>query len=102
MNNLLKYKNYMARVEFDAEDKIFFGRIANIDDIITFQGETVNELISGFEEAVDDYLQTCQKLGHEPKQPYSGNLRLKNIRRSPCDYDECRHSAWKNHSRMGK
>jgi len=67
----------MARVEFDAEDKIFFGRIANIDDIITFQGETVNELISGFEEAVDDYLQTCQKLGHEPKQSYSGNLRLK-------------------------
>jgi predicted HicB family RNase H-like nuclease len=77
MNNLLKYKNYMARVEFDPEDKIFFGRIAGLNDIITFQGETVNELISGFEEAVDDYLATCQKLGHEPNQPCSGNLLLK-------------------------
>ncbi len=77
MNNLLKYKNYMARVEFDSEDKTFFGRVAGIDDIITFQGETVNELISGLEEAVDDYLATCKKLGHEPNQPCSGHLLLK-------------------------
>ena len=77
MNNFLNYKNYMARVEFDPEDRIFFGRIAGLNDIITFQGETVNELISGFEEAVDDYLATCQKLGDEPNQPCSGNLLLK-------------------------
>ena len=30
----MSYKGYLARVEFDAEDEIFAGRIAGIEDVI--------------------------------------------------------------------
>ncbi len=77
MNNALSHNGYTARVEFDPEDRIFFGRIAAIRDIVSFHGETVDELISAFEEAVDDYVETCEKIGQKPNKPYSGKLMLR-------------------------
>jgi predicted HicB family RNase H-like nuclease len=77
MNNAMTYKGYTARIEFDALDRIFFGRLAGIRDIITFHGETVDELETAFKEAVDDYLATCAKLGDAPNKPYSGKLTLR-------------------------
>jgi len=66
MKNAMSYKGYTARVEFDALDRIFFGRLAAIRDIITFHGKTVDELETAFKEAVDDYLTTCAKLREPP------------------------------------
>ncbi len=74
MKNAMTYKDYAARVEFDPEDRIFFGRLACISDIVSFNGETVNELEAAFKEAVDHYLDTCAKLGEKPNKPYSGKL----------------------------
>ena len=77
MNNAITYKGYTARIEFDALDRIFFGRLAGIRDIITFHGKTVDELETAFKEAVDDYLAACLKLGDAPNKPYSGKLTLR-------------------------
>jgi len=77
MSKTLTHKGYAAHIEFDAEDKIFFGRIQGIDDIVTFQGETVNELVRAFEEAVDDYLYTCAKVGRNPQKACSGRILLR-------------------------
>jgi predicted HicB family RNase H-like nuclease len=77
MNNAMTYKGYTARIEFDGVDRIFFGRLSGIRDIITFHGETVDELEKAFKEAVDDYLATCAKLGDAPNKPYSGKLTLR-------------------------
>ncbi len=77
MSKALSHKGYSARIEFDPEDRIFFGRIAGIRDIITFHGESVDALVSAFEEAVDDYLLTCKQLGQSPNKPYSGRLMLR-------------------------
>ena len=77
MKNAMTYKGYAARIEFDAEDRIFFGRLTGIRDIVTFHGETVDELEAAFKEAVDHYLETCAKLGDEPNKPYSGKLTLR-------------------------
>jgi predicted HicB family RNase H-like nuclease len=71
------YKGYAARIEFDAQDRIFFGRLAGIRDVVTFNGETVDELEAAFKEAVGDYLATCAKLGDKPNKPYSGKLTLR-------------------------
>jgi predicted HicB family RNase H-like nuclease len=71
MKNAMTYKGYAARIEFDAEDRIFFR------GIVTFHGETVDELEAAFKEAVDHYLETCAKLGDEPNKPYSGKLTLR-------------------------
>jgi predicted HicB family RNase H-like nuclease len=77
MKNAMTYKNYTARIEFDAQDRIFFGRLAGIRDIVTFHGRTVDELEAAFKEAVDHYLATCAKLGDEPGKPHSGKLTLR-------------------------
>ena len=62
VKNTMTYKGYAARIEFDGQDRIFFGRLAGIRDIVTFHGETVDGLESAFKGAVDDYLATCAKL----------------------------------------
>lgn len=54
--NAMKYKGYAARVEFDADDRIFVGHLAGIRDIVGFHGSSVEELENAFHEAVDDYL----------------------------------------------
>ena len=78
-------KGYSAWIEFDAEDRIFCGCIVGIRDIVTFHGETVDELEKAFKEAVDDYLATCEKPGVKPNKPYSGKLTLR-IPQCSCFY----------------
>jgi predicted HicB family RNase H-like nuclease len=73
----MSYKGYSARVEFDAEDRLFVGHIAGVRDIVGFHGESVDELEAAFHEAVDDYLAVCAKLGQEPDRPYSGRVMLR-------------------------
>ena len=75
--NAMKYKGYAARIEYSDDDGCFIGHIAAIEDIIGFHGEAVDELRAAFEEAVDDYLETCEKLHRAPQKPYSGNLMLR-------------------------
>ncbi|WP_300157830.1 type II toxin-antitoxin system HicB family antitoxin [Solidesulfovibrio sp.] len=73
----MTYKGYAARIEYSDEDECFVGHIAGITDIIGFHGETVGELRSAFQEAVDDYLATCAKAGMNPKKPYSGKIMVR-------------------------
>lgn len=63
MSDVLTYKGHTARIEFDAEDRIFFGRVAGIEDGVGFHGESVEELVAAFHEAVDDYVETCGRVG---------------------------------------
>ena len=73
----MKHKGYSARIEYSDEDSCFVGHIAGIRDVVGFHGEAVSELRAAFEEAVNDYLETCQKLGKQPQKPYSGKLMLR-------------------------
>jgi predicted HicB family RNase H-like nuclease len=75
--NTMTHKGYAARVEYSEDDECFIGHIAGIRDSVGFHGESVAELRSAFEEAVDDYLATCVKVGREPNHPYSGQFRLR-------------------------
>lgn len=70
----ITYRGQYARIEFDPEDLILTGRLAGIDDIVTFHAETPAEIIGAFREAVDCYIASCAKLGKEPERPYSGRL----------------------------
>ena len=75
--NVMNHKGYMARVEYSEEDKCFIGHIAGIRDIAGFHGESVEGLKRAFNEAVDDYMETCKKLKQSPQKPYSGKLLLR-------------------------
>lgn len=78
-NNLLQYKGFYGSVSFSASDEVFFGKVEGIDDLVSFEGETVKELKRRFQEAVDDYLLFCKKNGSPLLKSYKGsfNVRIK-------------------------
>ena len=71
------YKGYAARIEFDGDDEIFFGKIAGIQDSVSFHADSVADLKAAFHAAVDDYVATCAKVGKDPQKQASGNLMLR-------------------------
>ncbi len=73
----LAYKGYSGTVEVSIEDGCLHGRILFIDDIITYEGETVKEIESAFKEAVDEYLEYCKKTGTSANKPYSGTFNVR-------------------------
>lgn len=77
MKNTMTYAGYTCSVEFDPDDNILVGRVQNIDDIISFHGESVTEFTQAFHEAVDDYISACEKLRQNPEKPASGRLMLR-------------------------
>ncbi|OGQ95655.1 MAG: DNA repair protein [Deltaproteobacteria bacterium RIFOXYD12_FULL_57_12] len=69
----MTYKGYAARIVYSDEDACFIGHIAGIKDIVGFHAESVKELRAAFEDAVNDYLATCEKLGRA-KEKMSAKL----------------------------
>ena len=78
MANTIEYKGYIGSIEYSAEDKCFFGKVEMIDDLVTFEAITADELESNFHNAVDEYIQTCKLLNREPQKVYKGvfNIRI--------------------------
>ena len=73
----MEYKGYTGIVEFDDEAEIFHGEVANLRDVITFQGRSVDELREAFEGSVDDYLAWCTERSKEPDRPFSGKFMVR-------------------------
>lgn len=63
---ILNYKEYSAIAEYSAADKIFYGKILGISDLVDFQSETPQTLEDEFCKSVDDYLAFCREIGKEP------------------------------------
>lgn len=70
----MQYKGHAARIEYDDEDGLFFGRIAGIRDGVGFHADTVEDLPAAFHEAVEDNLETCARIGKRPQESQSGQM----------------------------
>ncbi|MCL2293394.1 MAG: type II toxin-antitoxin system HicB family antitoxin [Spirochaetes bacterium] len=92
MKDVIKYKDYMGSVHFNAEDEIFYGKIEGIDDLVTFEGKSVEELKKAFWEAVEDYLETCKKYNKEAEKSYKGSF---NVRINPDLHRKVKRAATK-------
>ncbi len=77
MNNILEYRGFKAKIEFSADDNVFFGHLIGIEDVVSFHGETVRELKKSFKESVDFHVEVCEKIGKEAKKQYSGKVMLR-------------------------
>ena len=73
----MKYKEYSAHIAYSEADGCFVGHIEGITDIVGFHADTDSELQAAFEAAVEDYLETCEKLNRPPQKSYSGKLSLR-------------------------
>lgn len=80
MNDILEYKGYWTRVKYSAEDKILYGTIEGISDLVNFECDNSAEVEAAFHEAVDDYLAFCADIGQEPDRAYRGTF---NVRINP-------------------
>jgi predicted HicB family RNase H-like nuclease len=70
----MEYKGYLGKVEFDDEVNIFHGEVINIRDVITFEGQSVDELRQAFEDSIEDYFEFCLERGEQPEKPFSGRF----------------------------
>ena len=77
MSSMMTYKGYSANMVFDAQDKVIVGRVVDIDDIISFHGESVSEFEANFHAAIDEYLAASEELGSAPERPASGKVMLR-------------------------
>lgn len=80
MKKFFSYNGYEGTAEIDLESQICRGKILFIDDLVTYQADSPKNLEIAFQEAVDDYLDTCATLGREPLKPLKG---LFNVRVPP-------------------
>ena len=80
MNDIMKYKGFIGSVHYASEDRVFYGKVEAVNDLITFEGSTVNELEEGFKYMVDEHIKDCTKKNIPLEKSYKGNL---NIRLSP-------------------
>ena len=90
MNNTITYKSFIGSIQFRAAEKIFFGKIEGINDLVTFEGKTVDRLISSFHEAVDDYLELCKMKKKDPHKSFKGSF---NVRVNPQIHARAYHTA---------
>lgn len=73
----MEYKGYRASVSYDASAEIFHSEVLNTRTVLTFQGNSVDELKAAFRDTVDDYLAWCRERGKDPEKPYSGRFVLR-------------------------
>lgn len=71
------YKGYTSRVDFDDRDAVFVGRVLGVRDVVGFHADNVADLRAAFAEAVDDYLDTCVRIGKAPEKLASGKMMLR-------------------------
>ena len=75
--NTMTFKGYSARIQYDEQDEIFFGRLMGINDGVSFHADNTAELKAAFHEAVEDYIETCAKVGKKPEKPFSGQIMVR-------------------------
>jgi len=80
MKDIVKYKGFIGSVHFSTDDRVFFGKIEGIPDLVTFEGTTVEELENGFHYMVDEHIKDCLQEGKMLEKSYKGSF---NVRMSP-------------------
>lgn len=80
MKNILEYKGYHTKIEFDSDALVVRGKIEGIKDLVNFESSDLALIEKEFHAAVDEYLEFCKEVGKKPDKEYKGTF---NIRISP-------------------
>ena len=77
MKDVLKYKGFIGSVHYAAEDRVFYGKVEGLNDLISFEGSSVDELEEGFQYMVDKHIEDCEKNDIPLEKSYKGNLNIR-------------------------
>lgn len=75
--DILEYKEYIAELHLDVQDKIIIGQVINTKDIISFHGNTIKEAEQAFHNVLDTYIDSCKQEKISPSRSYSGKFNLR-------------------------
>ena len=73
----MEYKGYLGSVNYDDEDRIFYGKVEYIRSLISYEGHDVESLRNSFCEAVDDYLNLAKEQNIEPEESFKGSFNIR-------------------------
>jgi predicted HicB family RNase H-like nuclease len=74
----LEYKGYYGSIEYSKEDECLFGKVMGMpNNLISYEGNTAAELYADFKEAINAYLEYCQRKGVKPRKAYNGVLNIR-------------------------
>lgn len=59
----LEYKGFHSYIHYSAADKVLYGKIEGIKDLVDFESESAVEIENEFHKAVDDYIAFCEEIG---------------------------------------
>ena len=65
MRNILEYKGYHTKIEFDSDALVVRGKIEGIRDLVNFESSNLELVEKEFYAAVDEYLEFCKEIGKE-------------------------------------
>ena len=78
----ITYRGYTAEIIYSDEDECFVGHVVNIgDDIVSFHGDTDEELRVAFEGVVDLYIESLKEPENPPPKDTAGSfwVRLREV-----------------------
>lgn len=52
----LEYKGFKGTIEYSNDDKLYFGRVLKSNDLLSYEGESIELLKKDFEELIDQYV----------------------------------------------
>ena len=78
--DVLNYKGFIGSVRFSAQDDVFFGKVEGVNDLITFEGNSVQELKDAFRYVIDEHINDCENENIPIEKSYRGSF---NIRLTP-------------------
>ena len=73
---LASYKGYAAKIieDKDEDQPRWHGMVMGITDLLAFDGDTQDEAVQSFHDIIDDYLETCEKIGKKPDSGSSNRM----------------------------
>jgi predicted HicB family RNase H-like nuclease len=63
LKHVLKHKGFTGVYSYLEDEKIFFGKLNNITDLVTFEAYNIRDIENAFIEAVEDYIELCEEVG---------------------------------------
>ena len=75
--DVLTYRGFIGSVRFSAEDDVFFGKVEGVNDLITFEGNSVKELKDAFHYVIDEHIKDCENENIPIEKSYRGSFNLR-------------------------
>ena len=60
---------YIGDIQVSIEDDVLHGKLLYISALVTYEGQSVDDVKASFEEAIDDYLKHARKKAISQKYP---------------------------------